>query len=260
MNRDPAAVCIRHIDGCSRLYSKIGTIEDVTLSALAAVGSIAEQRWGLVTAAQAREAGVSRSQLSRWAKHGVVERVARGVYRMAGAPSQLYQDAFASWLALGGATLPKTSTGVPAVIATGKTAAVMHDLGDFLLEEIEFATPTTRSTRIPYVRLRTMTLTPEEITFAQGLPCMTVERTIADLVEEWVDLSHIAGVVNDALTTGRVIWIDQLLDYLDPILANQNRVNAGAKGPRDLLHHLFELAGVFPKVGLNEQVRVLEGH
>src|SRR5699024_8323376 len=118
-------------------------------------------------------------------------------------------------------TLPKTSAGVPAVIATGKTAAVMHDLGDFLLEEIEFATPTPRSTRIPYVRLRTMTLTPEEITFAQGLPCMTVERTIADLVEEWVDRSHIAGVVGDAVRAGSLIWIDELLDYLDPIVAAQ---------------------------------------
>ena len=57
-------------------------------STLVRLGSIAARRWGLVTTAQAQKAGVSRKQLSRMASAGVVERVAQGVYRMAGAPPQ----------------------------------------------------------------------------------------------------------------------------------------------------------------------------
>jgi hypothetical protein len=54
-------------------------------SAMARLGSIAENRWGLITTAQAQKAGVSRKQLSRMASAGAIERVAQGVYRMAGA-------------------------------------------------------------------------------------------------------------------------------------------------------------------------------
>jgi hypothetical protein len=55
-------------------------------STLVRLGSIAERRWGLVTTAQAEDAGVSRKQLARMASAGAIERVAQGVYRMAGAP------------------------------------------------------------------------------------------------------------------------------------------------------------------------------
>ena len=51
--------------------------------AMAALGAIAEERWGLVTTAQAEDAGVSRLLLSRLAAAGVLTRVQQGVYRMA---------------------------------------------------------------------------------------------------------------------------------------------------------------------------------
>jgi len=58
----------------------------LSLQWLIRLGSIAEHRWGLVTTAQAEDAGVSRKQLSRMAASGAIKRVAQGVYRMAGAP------------------------------------------------------------------------------------------------------------------------------------------------------------------------------
>jgi Transcriptional regulator, AbiEi antitoxin/Cytochrome P450 len=75
-------------------------------STLVRLGSIAERRWGLVTTAQAEDAGVSRKQLARMASAGAIERVAQGVYRMAGAPPQDHEATYATWLALGGATAP----------------------------------------------------------------------------------------------------------------------------------------------------------
>lgn len=55
-------------------------------SVMQALGEVASQRWGLVTTAEAARAGVGRMTLSRLAQSGAVERVQRGVYRMAGAP------------------------------------------------------------------------------------------------------------------------------------------------------------------------------
>lgn len=65
----------------------------------------------LVTTAQAEDAGVSRKQLARMASSGAIERVAQGVYRMAGAPPQDHEAIYTTWLALGGASAPRTETG-----------------------------------------------------------------------------------------------------------------------------------------------------
>jgi Transcriptional regulator, AbiEi antitoxin len=85
------------------LSPEVGTIVVVADSTLARLGSVAERRWGLVTTAQAENAGVSRKQLARMASAGAIERVAQGVYRMAGAPQQDHEAIYAAWLALGGA-------------------------------------------------------------------------------------------------------------------------------------------------------------
>lgn len=95
---------------------------DVTLARL---GVIAEQRWGLFTTAQAATVGVARKQLSRMAAAGAIERVAQGVYRMAGAPPAEHETIYATWLALGGATTPRADTGVAALVAAGTTAATV---------------------------------------------------------------------------------------------------------------------------------------
>jgi hypothetical protein len=50
---------------------------------------------------------------------------------MAGAPPQDHEAIYASSLALGGATAPRTETGVAPVVAAGVTAAVVHGIGDF---------------------------------------------------------------------------------------------------------------------------------
>lgn len=213
---------------------------------LTALGAIAEQRWGLVTTAQAQDAGVSRQQLSRWSSSGVLERVAQGVYRMAGAPPQQHEEVYATWLALGGATSPQTATGVSSVVAAGITAATVHGAGDFFLDELEFVVPTRKSTRLPNVRLRIRTLAREDVFPVNGLPTMTLERTIADLVEQWVDLSLVAGVVRDAVASGRLVAPDRLVSYLKPIAEVQRRSGPGAEGARALANHLFELAGAFP--------------
>ncbi|MFT4216691.1 MAG: type IV toxin-antitoxin system AbiEi family antitoxin domain-containing protein [Micropruina sp.] len=204
---------------------------DVTLAKL---GAVAERRWGLVTTAQAEGAGVSRKQLSRMASSGALERVAHGVYRMAGAPPQDNEAIYATWLALGGATNPRTESGVASVVAAGVTAAVVHGLGDFFLDRFDFMVPARRGTRLPGVRLRVRRLTRDEVVPVAGLPTLTVERLIADLVDLRVDRSLVAGVVRDAVRADKLVAPDRLAAYL---------AVRGHDG-RALVADLFEDAGV----------------
>lgn len=214
---------------------------------LATLASLAEQRWGLVTTAQAKALGVTRQQMSRWANSGVLERVAQGVYRMAGAPPQEHESIYATWLALGGATAPAPATGVSSVVAAGTTAAIAHGLGDFFLDEIEFVLPRRKATRLPGVKLRVKQLTREEVFPINGLPTLTVERTIADLVEQWTDLSLVADVVRDAVASRQLGSPDLLVTYLDPIATAQARVGVGAGNGRSMARDLFEIAGAHPE-------------
>jgi predicted transcriptional regulator of viral defense system len=209
-------------------------------STLVRLGSIAERRWGLVTTAQAKDAGVSRKQLARMASAGAIERVAQGVYRMAGAPLQDHEAIYATWLALGGATAPRAETGVAPVVAAGVTAAVVHGIGDFFPAGFDFIVPARKGTRLPGVRLRIRRLTRDEVIPVAGLPALTVERTLADLIEIGTDLSLVAGAARDAVRADKLVAPDRLVSYLDPIAARRK------SDGRSLASDLLELAGVRP--------------
>ncbi len=219
----------------------MGTIVVVDDSTLVRLGSIGERRWGLVTTAQAKDAGVTRKQLSRMATTGAIERVAQGVYRMAGAPSQHNEAIYATWLALGGATAPRSEAGVASIVTAGNTAAVVHEIGDFFLDGFDFIVPSRKGTRLPGVRLRIRQLTRDEVIPVDGLPTLTVERTIADLVDLGTDLSLVAGALRDAVRADKLVAAEQLVDYLSPI-AMRRRSDG-----RSLANALFELAGVAPE-------------
>lgn len=223
------------------LFPETGTIVVVADSTLVRLGSIAERRWGLVTTAQAETVGVSRKQLARMASAGAIERVAQGVYRMAGAPPQEHEAVYATWLALGGATAPRTETGVAPVVAAGVTAAVVHGIGDFLPDGFDFIVPARKGTRLPGVRLRIRRLTKDEVIPVDGLPALTVERTVADLVEIGTDLSLVADAVRDAVLAGKLVAPERLVSHLGPVGARHR------SDGRSLTDELFELAGVRPE-------------
>lgn len=183
------------------------------------LGDVAMQRWGLITTAQAEQVGVSRKVMSRLAATGSVARVAHGVYRMAGAPILEHEDVFATWLALGGAALPATAEGVPALVAGGHLATVMHGIGRFYLDGSDFIVPVDRISRLRGVRFRRCHLEPDEVTFAQQLPVLTIERTIADLIEQREDLSLVTDTLADALSHGRHISRERLARHLAPLAA-----------------------------------------
>jgi hypothetical protein len=91
------------------------------------------------------------------------------------------------------------------------------------------------------VRLRIRQLTPDEVIPVSGLPALTVERTVADLVEIGTDLSLVAGAVRDAVRAGSLVAPDRLVSYLGPVAARRK------SDGRSLARGLLELAGVHPE-------------
>lgn len=185
------------------------------------LGAIAAERWGMITTAQAVDAGVPRKVLSGLVASGAIERLAQGVYRMAGAPAAEHEVDVVRvrWLALGGVTRH--------VVAAGRTAAALHGIGDWFPAESEFVTPNRRTTRLSDVRLRMRRVDEEDIVYVDGLPAMTVERTIADLVEAREDPSLMADALRHAVQRGTFLRPRRLAQLLES-LAHRNGEASGA--------------------------------
>lgn len=197
-------------------------------------------QWGMVTTAQAAALGVQRLDLSRLAKAGHLERLTRGVYRDAGAPSDEFESLRAAWLA----TEPSLTAEqrlrdlAGGVVVVGESAASLHGVGDLPADRHEFSAPVRRQSQRPDISYRQQGLEPTDVTIAHGLPVTTIERTLADLVEARTDLILVADVLRDAARTRR-LDIDRLAELLGP-LAARNGLHKGDGAA--LLDRLMALA------------------
>lgn len=181
----------------------------------AALGAVAEAQHGLVSTAQAARVGVARTVLSRMAAAGALVRVARGVYRVSGAPEPEHEEIRATLLALG--CDHEDDAPVPAAVVAGQTAAVIHDIGDFLPNRMYFITRAPRMTRNPAVRLSSRPLEPLDVTVVDGVPVLTVEATIADLIMRGADLSLVGDAVADAKAEKKLRSDQALRTVLAPL-------------------------------------------
>lgn len=195
--------------------------------ALRELGGVTASQWGMVTAAQAASLGVSRLALARLADAGHLYRLTHGVYRDAGAPATSLDDLRAAWLAAEPAMLAEArlADGPDGIVVGGASAAFLHGIGDLGAGRHDFVSRRRRQSRRPEIRYRQRTLEPPDVTIVAGLPVMTIERTIADLVDDVGDLSLTADALRDAsrggpLDTGR-------LEHLLAPLAARAGLNAG---------------------------------
>lgn len=207
-----------------------------------ALAEVTAYQDGMVTSAQARELAVDRLTLARLADAAHLVRLAHGVYRDAGAPSGEHDDLRAAWLSTEPQRLAEErlrDSPVKVVIA-GESATMLHQIGDFYASRHEFVVAERRQTQRPEIRYRRRELDPADITVVEGMPVMTIERTIADLVEERQDLSLVADALRDA-THLRNLDLDHLRELLDP-LAHRN---GHARGDGDaLLNQLMRIAAI----------------
>lgn len=175
-----------------------------TIDAIRALNDIASAQKGMFTTAQAQGAGIERYAISRLEKLGNIERLAKGVYRMGGAPSQREEDVFAAWLSLNPGRRPGSPPTERDPVAMGGTAAWLHSIGEVGPTPYEFCTEGRRQTQRPNLVLRKRKIDSTDVTVVSGIPTTTPGRTVIDLIDYGEDLSLVANVLNDALARGLI--------------------------------------------------------
>lgn len=206
------------------------------------LAEVSESQWGMITSAQAAARGVSHMNLTRLAESGDLARVSRGVYRDAGAPSDEYEALRAAWLASDPVKLAYERVAeIPAgVVVSGESAAKLHGIGDLRAMRSEFTTPVRKQTQRSEVHYRTRVLGGRDVTMREGLPVTTIERTIADLVEDRNDLSIIGNALRDGARQFR-LDVGRLTELLAPLAER----NGHGKGDGEaLLEQLLRLGGI----------------
>jgi predicted transcriptional regulator of viral defense system len=210
--------------------------------ALRTLAAVTVSQWGMVTAAQAGALGVSRLTLSRLADAGHLERLAYGVYRDAGAPNAEFEDLRAAWLS----TEPKLRAEerlhelAGGVVVASSSAALLHGVGDMWANRHEFVTAKRRQTQRAEMRYRQRRLDDRDITLVAGLPVMTLERTLVDLLDDVREMSLVADALGMAVKKQQLDF-DRLRELFGP-LAERNgfkRHDGNA-----VLERLLEIAGL----------------
>lgn len=215
-----------------------------TTRALRLLAEVTAYQGGMVTSAQAGMRGITRLDLSRLTADGHLERVAHGVYKDAGTPAGPHDDLRAAWLSTDPKAMSEARIKSPAhgVVVAGESAADLHGIGDFRALRHEFTSPARRQSQRSSIRYRQRTLAPRDVVLVDGLPAMTMERTIADLVDDVKDLSLVADALRDA-SDRRPLDLPRLRELLAPLAARDGfKKNDGDA----LLVRLMQIAGIAP--------------
>lgn len=212
--------------------------------ALELLGVFTAEQWGMVTSAQARDAGVDAVTVHRLKEAGFLEPVRRGVYAVTSAAVTGARDEQAAWLSLRPAVPAwerAALSGEDAVLSHA-SAARLHGLGDFPQSEIAMTTPRRRTSRDPGLWFKTTVLDDADVTLVDGLPVTTVLRTVCDLLDQLRDASHVATVIRQAVLADQ-LRLDELTDRIG-VFARRYGLRAGDGA--GLLDHLLEQIGTTP--------------
>ncbi|NQX06041.1 type IV toxin-antitoxin system AbiEi family antitoxin domain-containing protein [Rathayibacter sp. VKM Ac-2856] len=213
-----------------------------TATALSSLAAVSAGQWSMLTSAQAVAVGVSRVQLTRLTQQGHLERLVHGVYRNAASAPAEFDGLRAAWLSTDPTrtAAERIASRDPGAVVGGRTASFLHGFGDLPPDPYEFATPVRRQSRRVDLRYRHRRQDPREVTVRAGLPTTTIERTIADLLDDREDVSLVADVLADAVRHAAVD-LEHLTTLLAPLAARHGHPrNDGAS----LLQHLLELGDV----------------
>lgn len=204
----------------------------------AQVSGLAARQWGLVTTAQAETCGITRLQLARLATAGVLERIERGIYAVPAAIDE-HTPLRTAWISLAPAQFAEDRISNPraAGVVSHTSAARLYQLGDLLDDEVEITVETRKQSRRG-IRFHRGRLSSEEVTLVEGLPTTTIARTVADLLCDGHEHSHVAPIVGEALKRNLVSQ-QNMAKALEP-LARRNNVADG----RALLEYLLDLVGL----------------
>jgi len=156
--------------------------------------AIAESQQGLFSAEQAHEAGFSNQLINKHRHSGRLERVHRGIYRIARFPAacRTQEDLIVAWLWSG-----------QAGVLSHETALQLHELSDVFPSRIHLTVPaswTARRVKPPKrVQLAFADLESFESTWVGSVPVTTPGRSILDVASAHGDASVIDAAIRQAI-------------------------------------------------------------
>lgn len=168
-------------------------------SPLPRIQALAQDQWGLVTRRQLGDAGLGATTLDRLtAPGGALERVAHGVYQVAGAPVPDHRELRAAWLQLA-PEIPAWERAPAQGIVSHRSAASVFGLGNLPADQHEFTVARRHQTRRPDVRIHLRPVSDAEWVKVGGLPVTRPSRIAADLLRDREDPEAIAQIITEAI-------------------------------------------------------------
>ena len=171
-------------------------------SSIRRLSEVAQDQWGLITRRQALElAGLAPATLARLAeKEGVLDRVAKGVYHLAGAPVPDHADLRAAWLQLAPRVPAWERTSADGIVSH-RSAAALYGIGDLPADRHEFTFPVgvRRQPRRRDVRVHNASLADGTWINLRGLPVTRPSRIAADLLADHEEPEAVARIVTESL-------------------------------------------------------------
>lgn len=136
--------------------------------------------------------------LQRLAADSVLERVAQGVYRLAGSPTPDHLELRAAWLQLA-PDVPAWERTPDQGVVSHRSAAAVYGLGHLPADRHVLTLPVRRQSRRPDVRLHVREVIDSEWTSLRGLPVTRPARIAADLLADREDPDAVGHVIADAI-------------------------------------------------------------
>lgn len=165
--------------------------------------AIAEDQGGYFTIGQVRAARIDHHAILHMCRRGVVERISRGVYRLAQFPPAPHGQEFEATLWPAGGR-----HGVQGVLSH-QSALRFWDLSDVSPAQIHITVPRRYRVRrtIPrHLRIHYADLTAEDVTRHEGVPITTPRRTIIDCAAAGLAPGLLRQAIADGRRTGRLTY------------------------------------------------------
>jgi len=161
--------------------------------------ALAEEHDGLLTSKEARAQGIQDSVLVRLAQRGRLERMSRGVYRIAHFPA----DRFAQYREA--VLWAQASQGPERVALSHETALLLYGISDVNPAHVNLTVPMSsrlRREHPEWIVIHRADLTPQEISQHEGMPVTSVERSVMDVLSTTHRTDIARQAITDALREG----------------------------------------------------------
>jgi predicted transcriptional regulator of viral defense system len=161
--------------------------------------ALAEEQDGLFTSKEARSLGIQDSVLVRLKQRGRLERMSRGVYRIAHYPAERfaqYREAIL-WA--------QASNGPERIALSHETALLLYGISDANPSRVNLTIPVSarmRRVHPKWIEIHRANLATEDIQQFEGMPVTTAERSILDVLAATSRTEIARQAITDALRKG----------------------------------------------------------